>query len=93
MGNVYIAEDINNIIRQVNFNSNMVVTLAGIGGASYANGPGYQAFFHSPISIYVDTAGSTIYVSEYFNYRIRQIICPSRKYFYILDNIILTTVF
>ena len=60
MGNLYVADRGYSLIRQINFNKNTVITMAGSGIAGYVNGIGSSANFNSPISIYVNPTGSII---------------------------------
>ena len=76
-----MADYYNNVIRQINFNTNTVVTIAGSGSASYGDGAGNIASLSGPTSVYVNDAGSIMYVADADNKRIRQISCTSGIYF------------
>jgi len=70
-GNIYIADQFNNRIRQITF-VKIVSVLAGDGARGYRNGPGAMAEFNSPTGVTVDAAGN-IYVAEQAGQRIRKI--------------------
>ncbi len=70
-GNVYVADDGNNLIRQITPNGT-VTTIAGSGAAGSVNGTGTAASFNSPQGIALDAAGN-IYVAEYSGNMIRKI--------------------
>lgn len=72
LGNLYIADDINNLIRKIDVHSN-VSTVAGTGVIGLKNGPVAQARFHRPMGITVDGEGS-IYVADTYNNCIRKIL-------------------
>ena len=57
------------------------MTIAGSGSESYGDGAGNIASFKQPTSVYINDAGSFMYVNDYYNNRIRQIYCSSGIYF------------
>jgi len=72
-GNIYIADDVNNVIRKVN-NSGVIRTVAGNGTGSY-NGDGdtaTNANLYFPDGVAVDAVGN-IYIADYGNHRIRKV--------------------
>ena len=69
-GAVYVADKWNNRIRKIAGGS--VITLAGNGTDTFADGPAGAASFWNPSGVTVDSAG-TVYVADYFNDRIRAI--------------------
>lgn len=71
-GTVYVADTNNHRIRTINPATGGVTTLAGTDTAGYVDGPGSTARFNSPFSVAVAPNG-TVYVSDYFNHRIREI--------------------
>lgn len=70
-GNVYVADNGNNVIRKVS-PAGVVTTLAGQTLAGYANGTGSAAQFNSPHGVAVDSLGN-VYVADTGNNVIRQI--------------------
>ncbi len=72
---LYVADTINNVIRQVVITSGQVTTLAGSGTAGFADGAANAAYFSSPIGIATD--GTNLYVADKFNNRIRQVVIAS----------------
>src|SRR6476659_1644939 len=69
---VYVS-DANNTIRKIT-SAGVVTTLAGTPGvAGGADGTGAAAQFTFPHSVAVDSAGSTVYVSDSFNQVVRKI--------------------
>lgn len=74
-GNVYVADTLNHIIREITPSGN-VSTLAGMAGyANNADGSGTNAQFDAPQGIAVDKAGN-VYVADTLNHTIR-VITPS----------------
>jgi hypothetical protein len=71
-GNMYVADEQNNLIRKVTI-SGAVTTLAGQAGNTGTNdGTGTNALFNQPSNLALDSAGN-IYVSDTFNHTIRKI--------------------
>jgi len=70
-GNVYVTDDINNLIRAIT-PAGAVTTLAGNGQAGSQNGLGTQASFNDPAGISVDALGN-LYVADANNNLIRKI--------------------
>ncbi len=78
-GNIYIADQNNQVIRKVNI-SGIISTYAGTGygccggggGFSGDGGPATAAEFSSPSGMVSDTSGN-IYIAERFNHRVRKV--------------------
>ncbi len=72
-GNLYIADEGNNVIRKVN-TSGIITTVYGnhVQGYSGDGGPASAAEFHLPRSVTFDTHGN-LYISDWLNYAIRKI--------------------
>ncbi len=71
-GNIYVADGFNNLIRKIDPQGD-VTTLAGNTTAGYQDGSPGNARFYGPVGVVFDTLNNTLYVSEYYNHRIRQI--------------------
>jgi sugar lactone lactonase YvrE len=71
IGNVYVADSRNNIIRKINTDG-IVTTLAGSGIAGSADGKGSSASFFFPTALAADAAGD-VYVADTHNSLIRKI--------------------
>ncbi|MEI7773194.1 MAG: autotransporter-associated beta strand repeat-containing protein, partial [Verrucomicrobiota bacterium] len=72
LGNVYVADRDNNVIRKIT-SGGEVSTFAGVSGQpGYANGIGSAARFNWPNSVTADRAGN-VYVADSGNYVIRKI--------------------
>jgi len=67
-----VTDGFNHRIRIIELNTNTVGTLAGTGEAGYLDGRGDLAKFNGPVGIAV--YDNIIYVTDYFNNRIRKII-------------------
>jgi len=73
LGNLYIADAGNNVIRKVT-PTGVISTIAGSGikGFGGDNGPALQAAFNSPTGLAVDGLGA-LYIADRFNHRIRRV--------------------
>lgn len=73
LGNLYIADVLNNRIRKVS-TSGIISTFAGTGVGGYAGdgGPAISAQLYAPHGLAFDASGN-LYVSEMANFRIRKI--------------------
>ncbi len=69
-GNVYVSDQTNNLIRKITA-AGVVTTLAGSGVGGFADGIGNGAQFNGPTGVAVNSAGTTIYVTDFRNNRIR----------------------
>ena len=70
--NVYVADEVNNMIRKIVVSTGATTTLAGTGTQGHTDGAGYLASFSSPCGVAVDTSGN-IYVADTGNSTIRMI--------------------
>ncbi|MEO8761694.1 MAG: T9SS type A sorting domain-containing protein [Bacteroidia bacterium] len=74
IGNIFIADGFNNVIRRVDLNTGVINTIAGTGAVGY-NGDGNSPLFaqlSNPSSIAFDIHDN-LYISDYGNNRIRKI--------------------
>lgn len=72
IGNVYVADTTNNVIRKITPSGN-VTTLAGLNGVSgTSDGAGNAALFNQPVGLAVDNAAN-VYVADTGNSTIRHI--------------------
>jgi len=71
-GNLYIADSLNNRVREVS--SGVITTIAGNGAAGYSGdeGPATGAELDYPSGVAVDAAGN-LYIAEYYNHSIRKV--------------------
>lgn len=72
IGNLFVADSVNQRIRMVNA-AGLVTTIAGSGTATWADGIGTNASFKNPSGIAVDSSRN-VYVSDRVNHRIRKIV-------------------
>lgn len=76
-GSLYVADQLNHRIRQVDAASGEVTTIAGPSGAGVGVGRGLidgaaaDARFHTPVGLAFDRVTSTLYIADRFNGRIR----------------------
>ncbi|MBI5526804.1 MAG: hypothetical protein HY897_10770 [Deltaproteobacteria bacterium] len=70
-GDVYVADSANNVIRRISGGN--VTVVAGNGTRGYAEGNGTTARFAQPVHLALDAAGTTLYVADYGNHRIRKV--------------------
>jgi len=77
-GNVYIADQGDNRVREVNSSTGIITTVAGNGTAGYSGegGAATSAMLDGPTSVTVDAAGN-IYIADTGNNRIREVTASS----------------
>lgn len=75
-GDIFIADSINNRIREVS--RGIITTVAGNGTPGYSgdNGPAVSAMLDSPAAVSIDDAGN-IFVADTYNSVIREVVCAS----------------
>ncbi len=85
-GNIFIADEINNVIRKVNI-AGIITTIAGSGGLNNGQGIGYGSYtgdggladsatLNSPTSVAIDPVGN-LYISDHSNNVIRKVTAIS----------------
>lgn len=74
VGNLYITDTGNHVIRMVAVQTRIITTIAGRGYASFGGdgGPAVNAYLNSPWSVTVSSAGE-IYIADQGNNRIRKV--------------------
>ena len=75
VGNVYIADTLNNRIRKVNATTQIITTIAGndiVGGFSGDGGAATSAKLNAPFGLCVDSVGN-VYIADTSNNRIRKV--------------------
>ena len=70
--NVFVADGFNNVIREIDPAGN-VTTLAGDSIAGYMDGSAENARFNGPVGLLYDTLAGKLYVTEWYNHRVRKI--------------------
>jgi trimeric autotransporter adhesin len=72
-GNVFIADTVNNRIREVSATTGIITTVAGtIQGFSGDGGPATSAQLNNPTGVFVDASGN-IFIADKLNNRIRKV--------------------
>jgi len=76
-GHLYIVDELNNVIRQVNMTTGVIRTVVGTGapGLSGDGGPAHLAQLFRPWGIEFGTDGH-LYIADTFNNRIRRVTMP-----------------
>ena len=80
-GNMFIADQNNNRVREIFQGTGIITTVAGDGTAGFSGdgGPGTAAAFHTPLGIAIDNAGS-LYISDSANNRIRKLAITANNF-------------
>ncbi|MFI5141167.1 MAG: hypothetical protein ACHQII_02320, partial [Bacteroidia bacterium] len=73
LGNLYVADHYNNMIRKIVIASGLVTTVAGSTTAGLVNGVGTAAQFNGPIGVACDGKGN-LFVTDGYNNIIRKIV-------------------
>ncbi|MDQ2843685.1 MAG: choice-of-anchor D domain-containing protein, partial [Acidobacteriota bacterium] len=74
-GNLYVADSINQVVRQINATTHVIRTVAGMAykaGFSGDGGPATSAKLNTPWSVALDGAGN-LYIADYGNNRVRRV--------------------
>ncbi len=79
-GNIFVADEYNNRIREINASTNTIATMAGIGNAGYSGDGGLakSAEFYNPVDIAFDTSGD-MFIADMINNRIREINATTHR--------------
>jgi len=72
-GNMYIADNVNNVIRKVN-TAGIISTFAGTGTAGYTGdgGAATSAELYNPMGVAIDGSGN-VYIGDHFNHVVRKV--------------------
>jgi uncharacterized repeat protein (TIGR01451 family) len=75
LGNLYIADSGNNVVRQVSLPNGTIATVAGSGSSGYSGdgGSATLAQLKSPSGVAVDSLGKNLYIADTGNYSVRQV--------------------
>jgi len=73
----FVADSNNHRIRRVALANGTTTTVAGLGSASWGDGPALFASLYSPRGVAFDDAAGVLYVGDTFNHRIR-VLTPGR---------------
>jgi gliding motility-associated-like protein len=73
IGNMYVADAGNNLIRKIVLSTGIVTTVAGNGIQSYLDGIGTSSSFNTPVGVALDNTGNILYIADAGNNRIRKI--------------------
>src|ERR1700733_1960590 len=81
VGNIFIADEYNHIIREVNASTGIITTIAGTpqsacSGACGDNGPATSAKLYYPTGVAIDKNGNLI-IADQYNGRIRMVSCAT----------------
>jgi sugar lactone lactonase YvrE len=71
-GNIYVADEANNMIRKISTPGAVVSTLAGNLRGAFIDGTGFGASFYQPMGVAADAQGN-VYVADNGNRRIRKV--------------------
>lgn len=71
-GRLYVADELNHVIRAIDLTTGIITTVAGRGEAGFGGdgGPPLAAFLNRPAGVSFDVAGS-MYIADTYNHRIR----------------------
>lgn len=72
LGNLYVADFFNDLVRKIDFSTGLVSTIAGAGGAGYLDGEASISKLNWPRGVAVDN-DLNVYVGDQENHRIRKI--------------------
>ncbi len=73
-GNIYIADVSNQRVRELNYYTGIITTIAGsaTGGYSGDGGSATDAELNGPAGVFMDSHNN-LYITDYYNYRIRKV--------------------
>jgi sugar lactone lactonase YvrE len=86
-GNIFIADEYNNRIREVNSVTNTIKTIAGNGSAGFAgdHGQATSAELYYPMSVAIDSKGN-IFIADMINDRIREVLAANHNIITVAGN-------
>jgi DNA-binding beta-propeller fold protein YncE len=75
---LYVADQGNHRLREINLTNNQVTTIAG-GTFGSSDGVGTAAQFDLPVSVAINPSGKTLYVADQDNHRIRAVDLTTKQ--------------
>ncbi len=74
LGNVYVSDTSNSLVRKVTVSTGIIATIIGTGATTFGgdNGQATSAALYMPLGIAVDSAGN-VYIADYLHVRVRKV--------------------
>jgi hypothetical protein len=72
-GRLYVSDTLNHVVRRIDFDADLIETVAGTGEAGFGGdgGPGTEAQLDNPRDLQLSRNGKILYIADEFNNRIR----------------------
>ncbi|MBZ0271898.1 hypothetical protein K8I61_07655 [bacterium] len=74
-GRLYVSDTLNNVIRRIDFENDLIQTIAGTGEAGFGgdDGPATAAMLNNPRDLEMSSDGRNLYIADEKNHRVRAI--------------------